>query len=50
MSLDLDSVNRRVESLCEMAQSLGVAWSNKSVVGYSPVGKEVSNGIVRIRY
>jgi hypothetical protein len=45
-SLDLDSVTRGIESLRQMAESLEVTWHNKSVVGYSPAGKDVGNGIV----
>jgi hypothetical protein len=33
-----------------MVASLGVSWSNQSVVGYSPAGKDVSRRHVRIRY
>jgi hypothetical protein len=33
-----------------MAASMGVSLSNVSLVAYSPAGKNVIRGIIRIRY
>jgi hypothetical protein len=36
------SVKRKVERWCKIAASLGVSWSNESVVGYLPASRGIS--------